>query len=189
MAATPEPPNAPKRAHPHFLWKDLFRKSPNEDSGVIEVLRQNVLFRTLTQKELQYLATQVYERVYQPDEVIFHQNDRGLGMYVIAKGSVAIKTHAIQPIEAGEVLVTVLRDGSFFGEVALVDPENIRTATATAIERSVVIGFFKPDLSEILERKPSMGVKILFQLATVLGRRLLETTDRITQMLKEQPDD
>ena len=51
-----------------------------------------------------------------------------------------------------------------------------------ATERSVLVGFFKPDLEDILERNPAMGVKILFQLSTVLGRRLLETTERITQL-------
>jgi hypothetical protein len=31
-----------------------------------------------------------------------------------------------------------------------------------------------------MERKPEMGVKILFQLCTVIGRRLTETTERIS---------
>ncbi len=48
----------------------------------------------------------------------------------------------------------------------------------------MLIGFFKPDLMEILERKPEMGAKIMFQLATVLGRRLLETTEKITLLTK-----
>jgi CRP-like cAMP-binding protein len=166
--------------HPHFLWTDLFRRKKADRASVTECLRENVLFRTLTGRELTYLATLVYERIYQPEEPIFHQNDRGLGMYLIAKGRVAIKTSSSQ----GEVLVTVLGEGSFFGELALIDPDNIRTASAVAAERTVLIGFFKPDLMEILERKPAMGVKIMFQLATVLGRRLLDTTDKITLLTR-----
>jgi len=67
-----------------------------------------------------------------------------------------------------------------------VDPDNIRTAAAVAVERTVVVGFFKPDLMELLERKPEMGVKILFQLSTVLGRRLLETTEKITALSRDR---
>lgn len=167
-------------SHPHFLWSDLFNRKKDDRSSVVEVLRENVLFRTLSSRELHYLATQVYERVYQPEEAIFQQNDRGIGMYVIAKGRVAIKTQAAPG--AAEMLVTTLGEGSFFGELALVDPDNVRTAMAVALERTVVVGFFKPDLMELLERKPEMGVKILFQLSTVLGRRLLETTEKITTL-------
>ncbi len=38
---------------------------------------------------------------------------------------------------------------------------------------------------DILERKPAMGVKILLQLSTVLGRRLLETTEKISSLTRE----
>lgn len=164
-------------AHSHFLWTDLFRRDNSAQRNLTNILKDNVLFRTLTPRELQYLANLVYERVYQPNEPIFQQNDRGLGMYLIAKGQVAIKS----PTPDGEILVTTLKEGSFFGEIALVDPDNLRSASAVAAERCMIVGFFKPDLMEILERKPAMGVKILFQLSTVLGKRLLETTEKVAQ--------
>ncbi|OFZ70830.1 MAG: hypothetical protein A3K03_09340 [Bdellovibrionales bacterium RIFOXYD1_FULL_44_7] len=166
--------------HPHFLWKDLFRLNKADKTLLIEVLKENVLFRTLSGRELSYLSTLLYERVYQPEEYVFQQNDRGLGMYIIAKGRIAIKTQSSQ----GDALVTVLSEGSFFGELALVDPDNLRSASAIALERTILIGFFKPDLMEILERKPGMGVKILFQLSSVIGRRLLETTEQISLLTR-----
>ena len=171
-------------SHPHFLWTDIFKTRNAKSATLIDALRENVLFKTLTTREVRYLSRLVYERVYLPEEPIFHQNDRGLGMYVIGKGRVAIKT--LQP--EGEFHVTTLHEKSFFGELALVDGNNIRTASAVALERSVLIGFFKPDLMEILERKPAMGVKILYQLATVLGERLLETTDRITLLSRARQE-
>lgn len=165
-------------SHPHFLWKDLFRHRKDDKHTLIEVLKENVLFCTLTPRELKYLSHFVYERVYQPQENIFQQNDRGFGMYIIVKGSVNIKTNAGDE----EVLVTTLEQGSFFGELSLIETDSLRTASVEAKDRSIVIGFFKPDLMEIIERKPEMGVKILFQLSSVLGRRLLETTEKITSL-------
>jgi CRP-like cAMP-binding protein len=170
-------------SHPHFIWKDLFRTGDSEKRSIIETLRENILFRTLNRRELSYLSNFVYERVYQTDEPVFQQNDRGIGMYIISKGRVSIRTQSPQ----GDTLVTVLEEGSFFGEIALVEPDNIRTASAVPLERTVLVGFFKPDLMEILERKPDMGVKILFQLCTVIGRRLMETTERISMMKRAQP--
>lgn len=163
--------------HPHFIWRDLFKKKKPLQS-LQDTLQNNILFSTLTRAELRYLSNFVYERVYQTNEAIFRQNDRGLGMYLISKGRVAIKTQSSQ----NELLVTTLGEGSFFGELALIDGNHNRTASAYSLEKCTVIGFFKPDLEEIIERKPAMGVKIMSQLCVVLGRRLLETTEKLSQI-------
>ncbi len=36
------------------------------------------------------------------------------------------------------------------------------------------------DAVDIIERKPDMGSKILFQLATVISERLMKTTEKMT---------
>jgi CRP-like cAMP-binding protein len=164
--------------HPHFLWADLFKKGQDDPKNLINNLKDNTLFLNLTHRELTYVSGLVHERVYQPEETIFQQNDRGLGVYLIAEGRVAIKTKYPKK----ELLVTVLSKGSFFGEIALIEEESFRTASAVSLEKTVLIGFFKPDLLEIIERKPATGVKILFQLSTVLGKRLVETTEKITSL-------
>lgn len=169
--------------HPHFLWADLFHNQ-RRTADLHRILKENALFCTLTRREIKYLANFVYERIFDINESIYTQGERGVGMYLIASGRVAIKTQG----QDQEVFVTELSSGSFLGELALVDPTHLRTAKAISLERTVLIGFFKPDLEEILERNPAMGVKILFQLSTVLGRRLLETTEKITQ-LKSKPYD
>lgn len=163
--------------HPHFLWLDLFGKK-RRTTDLQRILKENVLFCTLTGRELRYLSNFVYERTFEPNEAIYKQSERGLGMYLIARGRVAIRTQGPDQ----EIFVTELDEGSFLGELALVDPQHLRSANAVAMNRCVLVGFFKPDLEEILERNPAMGVKILFQLSTVLGRRLLATTEKITQL-------
>ena len=163
-------------SHPHFLWADLFKQDKPEKSLIPSALRENVLFRTLSEREHKFLSTMVYERVYDPGEPIFRQGDRGFGLYIIAKGTVAIRT---QGEGSEQILVTKLTRGSFFGELSLLEMENLRSASAVALEKTVLVGFFKPDLKEIMDRKPAMGVRILQQLALVLGTRLIETTNRL----------
>jgi CRP/FNR family transcriptional regulator, cyclic AMP receptor protein len=165
--------------HPHYLWADLFRQRNPANSLVHEALRENVLFQTLTPKELAFLSTLVYERIYEPGEIVFRQNDHGMGMYVIARGMVAIRT---QSPDQGEMEVARLEKGSFFGEISLIEKDNIRSATAIALEKAVLVGFFKPDLMEIVDRKPAMGVKILLQLTAVLSQRLIAMNDRLAEL-------
>lgn len=155
------------------MFSDLFGKK--KQSTVTQLLKENLLFATLTPRELKDISERVYERTYQQDEAIFEQGDRGFGMYIIAQGRVAIQTHGFE----GDVQVTTLGAGSFFGELALIDSESLRSAHAVALEQCVLVGFFKADLLDLLESKPTTGVKVLFQLATVLGQRLIESTEKI----------
>lgn len=166
-----------------FLWLDLFSRKSESEITILSTLKTNQLFAKLTPREINYVSGIVHMRNYEPSEVIFEQYEKGLGMYMIAKGAVDIK---IRDKHDGDLLVTTLGPGSFFGELALVDTDSKRTASAFAQGPTTLIGFFKPDLIEIMERKPETGVKILLQLSKVLGRRLNETTEVIVSLSKER---
>jgi CRP-like cAMP-binding protein len=122
-------------------------------------------------------------RKYRKNEIIFRQEEVGVGMYIIVKGSVNITTE--DSMDHDHILIAKLGPGDFFGELSLVEENGKRSATACAVEETTLIGFFKPDLLEILERNPNAGVKITLRLGEVLGRRLKETNDRVS-ILEEQ---
>lgn len=167
-----------------FLWVDLFSRKSESEITVLSTLKSNQLFMKLTPRELSYVSKIVHIRVYEPNEPVFKQSEKGLGMYMIAKGAIDIRVCTANSGDE-ELLVTTLQVGSFFGELALVDTDNRRTASAYAQGATTLIGFFKPDLLEIIERKPETGVKILFQLSKVLGRRLNETTESLTTLKRQ----
>lgn len=170
----------------NFIWENLFRKS-DQEQDVLEALRQAYVFRNLNRKELRFVQETVHVRSFKAGETIFHQGEVGVGMYIILKGSLDIFVDH-QPEEETPThahLVTRLRGGDFLGELSLVENNSRRTATAIAAEESVLIGFFKPDLFDILERQPATGVKILTRLCEILGRRLKETTVKVTELKDE----
>jgi len=74
-----------------------------------------------------------------------------------------------------------LEPGDFFGEMALLGYTS-RSATAVVRERSELIGFFHPDLTEILNVHPSMGAKISLGLAKTLAERLRYTNTQLRSM-------
>ena len=166
-----------------FQWENLFDKTKREKT-LIQKLRENVLFQDLSKSELKLVQNIVNLRSYRPGETIFRQGEVGVGMYIISSGVVNIYVEEIDPdnSEMKTNLVTQLKEGSFLGDMALVEPDSRRTATAVAQEDCVLIGVYKPDLIEIGDRNPSAGIKILWRLGEVLATRLKETTHRISEM-------
>ena len=140
----------------NFMWDNLFRKG-DQAQEVAEALRQTFVFQPLTKKELGFVQDTVHVRSFKPGEAIFRQGEIGVGMYIILRGALEIYVdHAAEDdIPARAHMVTRLRSGDFLGELSLVENNSRRTATAIAAEESLLIGFFKPDLFEILERQPT----------------------------------
>jgi CRP-like cAMP-binding protein len=165
------------------LWDNIFRKRRGED-GVGDILRTNMLFQDLSDREIGFLESIVHVRRFHPGEPVFRQGEIGVGMYLIAKGRVEIFVGGERSNgeDSKEIFITQLMPGDFFGELALVEDGGRRTASAVVRDECTLIGFFKPDLVEILARNPSMGVKIVSRLAEVLGSRLKETTDKVSEL-------
>jgi CRP/FNR family transcriptional regulator, cyclic AMP receptor protein len=163
------------------MWDNLFKKDEKRQL-IDQVLASNFVFEKLNPIELGFLRNLVHHRKYKTGETIFRQGELAVGMYIIVKGSVNI---SVEDSSDKTRFVTRLNDGDFFGEIALVEEAGRRTATATANTDLSLIGFFKPDLAEIIERSPKTGLKIVLRLSEVLGRRLKETTDRFTALKRE----
>jgi len=87
--------------------------------------------------------------------------------------------------------VAELAEGDFFGEMALLD-ESPRSAAAIAMETSQIIGFYRPDLMNLLKTKPALGSKILLSLSEVLVTRLRATNEdlvKVSRNLKSYLDE
>lgn len=172
----------------NLLWDNIFKKD-EKSQKITSLLSQNKIFSTLTNSELRVVEDLVHERHYRSGETIFRQGDVGIGMYIIAKGAIDISVVEVEDVtndnSYSEVLITKLKKGDFFGELSLVEEQGKRTAHATAIEDTVLIGFFKPDLQVILQSHPTIGSKITMNLAEVIGKRLKATTDKISQLRSE----
>ena len=172
----------------NFIWDNIF-KTTGKDQTIRKALRENILFKDLNLRELLMLEKIVNVRQYRQGEMIFNQGEVGVGMYLIVSGAVDIYVEKIKTTkghtevaEPEQTFITQLTDNAFFGELALVEQEGRRTALAIAHKETTLIGFFKPDLVEVVERNPSAGVKILLRLGEVLGNRLHQTTSRITEL-------
>jgi CRP-like cAMP-binding protein len=166
----------------NYLWDNIFRKSKAEDE-IRTALRENILFDSLSDRELRFLRDIVHIRHYHAGEPIFRQGEIGVGMYIIVKGRIEIFVTDEAAAEGNrDIFITQLQAKDFFGEISLIEDNGRRTASAVSRDETTLIGFFRPDLMEIMARSPQAGTKIIFRLAEVLGKRLKETTDKVSDL-------
>src|SRR5687768_9632982 len=95
-----------------------------------ELLRRVTIFAGLSDKDLDVLAGVTVERNFEKDALIVGAEDAGDSLFVIASGRVKVVLYG----ESGrEVILSVLKEGDFFGEMSLLDNQP-RSANVRAIE-------------------------------------------------------
>ena len=132
----------------------------------IERLKSLPIFHELTRKEILEMDELLHERVFENGEVVFAEGDLGHGIFIIVSGKLRISScHEI--LKAANVDIGA---GEMIGELCLFD-EAPHAATVKAVERTVVVALFQAELSALLVKNKSIGVKVLFEIARTLSRR------------------
>jgi hypothetical protein len=113
------------------------------------------LFSDLTTQEFIAVAILLVRRVAKIGEVIVREGDPGDSMFIISTGEV----RATVDRNGQQVPVATLRDGDFFGEMAVLSGEP-RTATVTAVKATELLELSRENLREICSRHPHVEAKI-----------------------------
>jgi MFS superfamily sulfate permease-like transporter len=113
------------------------------------------------------------------DEVLFREGEPGDKLYLLARGAVSI---LVQDGGQQRRIVT-FAPGSLFGEAAMLDGAP-RSATATAVEDTVVYSLSRRALDALARSDGGLSTKLLVNLGRHLSARLRQTTDT----LREQVD-
>ena len=138
----------------------------------INALKEVNLFKGFTRRQLRDLAFAVHHREYKPGENIYHEDDPGLGLYIIEKGHVQLICEEAD----GHVLeVRQLSETDFFGELSILG-EHRRMETAQAVAQTRLLGLFLPDLKTVLRRNPRVGARLALSLAQHLASIQVEVT-------------
>ena len=171
----------PKTVSQNAIWKNIFSERVVREGSLEQILSKVPAFSGLSPRELKEVASIVHKREYRLGEPVFSQGDPGLGMYIIQEGEISI---TLSGKDNEERELAILSDGDFFGELALLD-ESPRSANARCKTECVLIGFFRPDLFELIEKKHQLGIKIIFKLAEIVAQRL-RNTDKELSKVKSQ---
>jgi cAMP-binding proteins - catabolite gene activator and regulatory subunit of cAMP-dependent protein kinases len=136
---------------------------------------QAPLFSALDAEAAAALRASMAEMRVQRGGIIFAEGEAGERMYVVLDGKV--KLGHTSP-DGRESLLAVLGPGEVFGELSLFDP-GPRTATATAVTDTVVVGLGHADLRPWLTGRPEVAESLL----QALAQRLRRTNEALADLV------
>ena len=152
-----------------------------------ELLGGVPLFEGLNETELGALSQVALHRVFPKDRVVIMAEDEGDTLFVIARGQVKV---SIVSEDGREVILSILSQGDFFGEMSLLDGHP-RSANVTTMSETELLMVRRPDFLRLIQSTPQIAVKLLAVLASRLrktdrkieGLALSDVPGRITQTL------
>jgi CRP/FNR family transcriptional regulator, cyclic AMP receptor protein len=113
---------------------------------------------------------------YARREVVFHEGDPGDSLHLVQRGHVAVRVTT--PL--GDVATfTVVGPGQTFGELALLDDAEIRTATVVALEPTETWALHRDQFNRLRAENPAVD-RVLVEVLAGYVRRL---SDQLVQAL------
>ncbi len=102
------------------------------------------------------MGTGALGKLYHDGEVIVREGETGDCMYVIQEGQVEV----LHEMENREVRLAVLKEGDFFGEMAIFEHE-VRSATVRALGEVRVLTVEKKNFLRRIHEDPSLAYHIV----------------------------
>lgn len=145
-------------------------------------LRKVDVLRNFTDYELMTLSKSLHHRVFRKEEMIFKESTLGVGFYFIFNGRVELfntdednkKNHII-----------TLEKGEYFGELSILQERGYRNASAISVDGCELLGFFKPDLEELINTQPIVATKLLHAISIIVANRFYNISSELNALKKK----
>jgi CRP/FNR family transcriptional regulator, cyclic AMP receptor protein len=139
--------------------------APTQEPMIDEAaIRRVPLFRDFDDNEIAGIAATVTDRTYAKHDFIVREGDPGSTFFILVKGSVSVCR--IMP-DGREMILAILKEGDFFGEMAMFD-SSLRSASIKTLTDVEVGAIRYADFLVLLEGNPRVGRSLV----TALSDRL-----------------
>jgi CRP/FNR family transcriptional regulator, cyclic AMP receptor protein len=135
---------------------------------------ESPLLAGLPADDVRELMASARRRTFSKGEVVFHRDDLAESLHFVVRGRFAVR--ATTPL-GDSVLLDVLGPGDAFGELALLLPDERRSATISALEAGETRSVYRDDFARLQRTHPGVKDVLLRVLAVQLRRastRLVE---------------
>jgi len=124
------------------------------------------LFSELTDDDLREIVKLAVRQVYKKDNMILIEEEIGSTMFIILDGRVKISRISD---DGREVILSILSEGDFFGEMSILDGQN-RSANVVTLDDSKIMVIRREDFLQMLHDYPQIAINLLKELAGRLRR-------------------
>lgn len=143
------------------------------------LLAQIPLFSNLPDAELDRVLASLEVKELQAGEILFREGDPSEHLYVVVSGVLLVLMGEGNP---DELLLNVLREGEYLGEMGLIMPGGHRTASVRAEVPSVLLSLSRSQFADLTTRFPSLSASMV----NVLSQRLDATNTATFRDLTEK---
>ena len=140
-----------------------------------DLLKGVDLFSALDDAQLDTIAQMAFEKSYRRGDIILMEDeDTNQSLFILAKGEVKVFLTAE---DGKEAILASLKEGEFFGEMALLDGEP-RSATVRAVEDSQLLTIRREEFLQCLKKQPDLALTLLGE----MSRRLRKSNRQISSL-------
>ncbi len=145
-----------------------------------ESLKSLDIFSSLNPEELARVRLLMKRHEVPEGWVLFHEGDEGRLMYIVMSGTVAI---SIRTSDGEEVEVTRVGEGSFFGEMSILE-KDVRSATCRTVDNCLMLSLDGNGFRALMDREPNAAIKIMQRMLNTATGRLQKTGAFLSDMVK-----
>ena len=160
-----------------YAYTKYLKYCPQEENSVLAGKRLKELENDVEDVKTDYGKTEL-ERAYRKGDMIFAEGEPGDELFIIQSGSLKI----IRIINNNEVLLTMLKSGDIFGEMAALEGKP-RAASAVAVEDCVVMAVNKANFELMIRDQPQLAVRV----TTLLAERIWFVSRQVENALMIDP--
>ena len=171
-----------------YFWQASPFSGRRVDS-IPKFLRKIDVLKEFSDNQLRILSKYMHFRVFDDGEKVFCQNDLGVGLYLIYSGMIDIVVESSlyhegpeRKSEPAAKHIITLDKFDYFGEIALLQENSIRNASAISRERTQLLGFFKPDLEMLTKHHPVLGAQLIKAVSVIITNRLFSLTREMREL-------
>jgi voltage-gated potassium channel len=118
-----------------------------------DIIHKVPLFKDVREEFVREIAQRLMPVVYLPDDWVFKAGDAGEGMFFVSRGELDVVS------KDGETILSHLRDGDYFGEIALM----LNQARSASVQAKTFCDLYRLDkeaLESVVKNYPEVGAKI-----------------------------
>lgn len=144
------------------------------------LLSKVAIFKKLSPGELSALAPYFTTKYISKNCVIFDEGSSGNELFIVASGEVS----ALIKLPDNTLReVAHFATGDFFGDMAMFE-NDVRSATCIAQTDCILLSLAADDFFAMIKSNPSVAIKIMYDMLTVISQRLLKTGSFLTEMIQ-----